>query len=127
MSVNIEPVDSKGIEITVLDTLTAADYRRFRELTDERIERFGKLNLLIVVKDFSGWTPAALWEDLKFDVAHYNDVARLAIVGEDMSQSWMATVSKPFTSADVHYYALADIDAARRWVSQWPETSGSPA
>jgi hypothetical protein len=120
MSVAIKSVDARSIEVTVQDTLTVEDYQRFRELTDERIEQYGRVNLLVVVKDFSGWTPAALWEDLKFDVAHYNDVARLAIVGEGMSQSWMATVSKPFTSAEVHYYALSDIDAARRWVSQWP-------
>ena len=118
MSVAIASPDAKAVEINVLDKLEVDDYKRFRKLTDERIERFGKINLLVVVKDFAGWTPAALWEDLKFDVSHYNDVERLAIVGEDMSQRWMATVSKPFTSAAVHYYALEDIEAARRWVSE---------
>lgn len=121
MAIAIQTVGSTGVEIDVLDTLTKDDYRRFRELTDERIEKFGKINMLVVARDFSGWTPAALWEDLKFDVAHYNDVARLAIVGEDPSQHWMATVSRPFTAADVHYYSEADIDAARAWVSQLPE------
>lgn len=129
MSVAIKPVNSKAVEVTVLDTLTAEDYKRFRDLTEQRIERFGKVNLLVVAKEVSGWTPAALWEDLKFDVAHYNDVARLAVVGEDMSQSWMATVSKPFTSADVHYQeplsAFSGTRDDRRKISRRrPQTSG---
>lgn len=118
MSVAIREVGTAGIEVDVLDKLTVEDYRRFRELTDQQIERRGEINLLVVVKDFSGWTPAALWEDLKFDVAHYNDVARLAIVGRDPSQHWMAAVSKPFTAAEVKYYSLDDIEMAREWVGR---------
>jgi len=121
MSVAIQPAGEAGIELNIRDKLTAEDYRRFRELTDQRIERQGRINLLVVVKDFAGWTPAALWEDLKFDVAHYNDVARLAIVGKDPSQHWMATVSKPFTAAEVKYYSFGDIEMARDWVGQLPD------
>ena len=122
MSVAIQTVGEAGIEVNVLDKLTAQDYQRFRELTEQQIERRGEINLLVVVKDFAGWTPAALWEDLKFDVAHYNDVARLAIVGRDPSQHWIAAVSKPFTAAEVKYYSFEDIEMARDWVGQRSET-----
>lgn len=118
MAVAIQPLGEAGVEVTALNKLTADDYRQFRDMVDERIERRGTINLLVVVKDFSGWTPGAFWEDLKFDVAHYNDVARLALVGSDPSQHWMATVSKPLTSADVKYYSFDDIDAARKWVGE---------
>jgi hypothetical protein len=126
MTVETRKIGAAGIELHVLDKLTAPDYSRFRELIDERLQRDGKLNLLVNVKDFAGWTPAALWEELKFDVAHYNDVARLAIVGKDPSQHWMATVSKPFTAAQVKYYSFEDIAMAREWVAQASDATKRP-
>jgi hypothetical protein len=118
MSVAIQTVGESGIEVNVVDKLTVQDYQRFRELADQMIERRGEINLLVVLKYFTGWTPAALWADLKFDVTHYNDVARLAVVGKDPSQHWMATVSRPFTAAQVKYYSFDDIDMAREWVAE---------
>lgn len=121
MSVEVKTVGEAGIELNILGKLAAVDYRRLRELTDRQIERTGKVNLLLVIKDFAGWTPAALWEDLKFDVAYYNDVARLAIVGEDPSQHWVSVIAKPFTAAEVKYYLVDDIEMARDWIGQLPQ------
>ena len=73
-------------------------------------------DLLVEIADLEGWTPAALWEDLKFDVRHYRDIARLALVGRDDSQKWMATLSRPFTGAEVRYFSHDELTAARDWV-----------
>ena len=67
-----------------------------------------------------GWTPAALWEDLKFDVKHYRDVSRFALVGEDWTKNWLATVSEPFTAAEIRYFIERDIEGARDWVRGVP-------
>jgi hypothetical protein len=61
-----------------------------------------------------------LWEDLKFDVKHYRDVSRLALVSEDSSKQWMATLSKPFTGAEVRFFGSDQVNAAREWVQATP-------
>ena len=47
---------------------------------------------------------ADLWQDIKFDVKHFGDIERLAMVGEKKWEQWMATFCKPFTTATVKYF-----------------------
>ena len=120
MNASIRNVGPDGLEINVGGTLRAEDYRLFKELAEQRIDRFGQVNLLVVITEFSGWTPAALWEDIKFDVAHYGDVGRLAFVGAVPLNHWVSTLARPFTSAVVQYYSIDEIEAAREWVRDLP-------
>jgi hypothetical protein len=58
-------------------------------------------------------------------VAHYNDIARLAVLGSAPSECWKASISKPFTGAEVRYFTEDDIDTAREWVSRQPASGAS--
>ncbi len=120
MNASIRNVGPNGLELNVEGQLKAGDYSLFKELAEQRIDRFGQVNLLVVITAFGGWTPAALWQDINFDVAHYGDVGRLAIVGSVLINHWMTTLSKPFTSAMVQYYSLAQIEEAREWIRDLP-------
>ena len=120
MNAEIRNAGPDGLEIHVRGKLQADDYRRLKELAEQRIDRFGQVNLLVVITEFSGWTPAALWQDIKFDVAHHNDVGRLAIVGSVPLNHWMATLSRLFTSATVQYYPVTEIESARVWIRDLP-------
>jgi hypothetical protein len=44
------------------------------------------------------------------------DIERLAIVGEKTWHQWMTGFCKPFTSAEVRHFTMAQLDAAREWV-----------
>jgi hypothetical protein len=68
--------------------------------------------------DFKGWTAGALWEDTKFAVKHFNDIDRLAVVGESKWQEGVTLFVKPFTSADVRYFEMEEIDQARQWIRE---------
>ena len=120
MNASIRNVGPYGLEINVAGKLKAEDYRQFKELAEQRIHRFGQVNLLVLITEFSAWTPVALCQNIKFDVAHYGDVGRLAIVGSVPLNHWMSTFSEPFTSAVVQYYAMDDIEAAREWIRDLP-------
>lgn len=116
MTVTIETLGPSALALEIHGALERHDYDELVPLVKERIERHGTIDLLVVVTDFHGWSPAALWEDLRFDEQHYRDVSRLAIVGSEGSQEWMATVSRPFTAAEVAFYPESEIAAAREWV-----------
>ncbi|MCG8511193.1 MAG: STAS/SEC14 domain-containing protein, partial [Rhodospirillales bacterium] len=64
-----------------------------------------------------GWTMSALWDDLKFDLKHFNDIERLAMVGDRKWEQGMAAFCKPFTTATVRYFDVKDMDDARQWVA----------
>jgi hypothetical protein len=96
--------------------LETKDYERFVPRVESVIEERGKLNLLLVLNDFHGWSAGALWEDLKFDARHFKDIGRLAIVGDKKWQQGMATFCKPFTTAEVRFFQRDDLASARNWL-----------
>jgi len=75
------------------------------------------MSLLIHLSNLRGWTPAAFWEDLKFDAKHYADVSRIVLVTEESPKQWLATLTKPFTEAEVRSFDEAEIASARSWVT----------
>lgn len=121
ITVSIKSLGPAVLELDVHGKLEARDYDKFKPMAEERIREHGKVDLVVHVSSLSGWTPSAFWEDLKFDVAHYRDVSRLALIGEDDDKRWMATLSKPFTAAEVKYFPEREITEARRWVLQASE------
>ena len=66
--------------------------------------------------DFHGWTAGALWEDIKFDFKHFNDLEKLALVGETRWQEGMALFCKPFTTAKIRYFDHTKAAEAKAWL-----------
>jgi len=116
MTMTIHELSPGALELTVHGKLRKDDYEHFVHIAESQMQAHGKIGILIRLADMQGWSPAALWEDIKFDVKHYRDVSRFAIVGEDSSKAWMATVSEPFTAAEVQFYPERELELARNWV-----------
>lgn len=113
-----EIADGKIIEVELTGKLSKEAYEQFVPLTEQRIQQYGKVRMLVVLNDFHGWDAGALWEDIKLDVKHFNDIERLALVGESKWEKGMATFCRPFTTAKIEYFDLAQLDDARRWIQQ---------
>lgn len=111
-------VDQAGVlEVRVSGKLERTDYEYLVPRVEEMIRAQGRLNLLLDMRDFHGWTAGALWEDVKFDLEHMGDVERLAMVGETKWQKGMSHFCKPFTTAKVRYFERGDEERAREWVA----------
>ena len=50
-----------------------------RSLTSGSTENF---RVLFDMTDFEGWESGAMWEEIKFDLRHFADIERLAVVGD---------------------------------------------
>jgi hypothetical protein len=87
-------------------------------LFERLIAQHGKLRLLVEMQEFHGWDVSALWQDIKFDLKHFKDIERLALLGESKWEKGMATFCKPFTSATIRYFDVAQAAAARAWVEE---------
>jgi hypothetical protein len=112
-------VESSGklLEVSATGKLTKEFYEEFVPAVEKQIARHGKIRILFSMHDFHGWTAGALWEDVKFDMKHWRDIERLAIVGETKWQRGMAAFCKPFTKAWVRYFDHSRLDEARQWLS----------
>ena len=83
MPVNlVQKNDGKILEVQVSGRLVGPDYQQFVPMFEQLLKTHSKLRLLFEMNDFHGWDAEAFWDDLKFDVKHYNDIERVAMVGE---------------------------------------------
>lgn len=117
MPVQLESImNDKVLIIKLSGKLSKEDYHEFLPKIEAAIERQGKIRMLVEMHDFHGWEMGALWEDLKFDVKHFRDIERLALVGESKWEKGMAWFCKPFTSATVRYFDASEDSQARLWL-----------
>ncbi|NNJ25985.1 STAS/SEC14 domain-containing protein [Alienimonas chondri] len=106
------------IEVTLTGKLAAADYEAFVPRIEPLLQQHDKVRMVVILDDFHGWSVGALWEDVKFDLKHFADIDRLAIVGDATWEKGMSVFCKPFTTAKVQYFDLSKVDAARAWVRE---------
>ncbi len=108
----------KILVVHVSGKLAKADYEHFLPEVERLVGQHGKLRILFIMNDFHGWDLGALWEDIKFDIKHFADIERLAMVGERKWEHGMATFCKPFTKAKIRYFDHTDAAEARKWLGE---------
>lgn len=119
MSVHLEQShEGKLVEVRVTGKLHKEDYEQFAPEVESLIKRHGKVRMLVDLHDFHGWDVSALWQDIKFDVKHFNDIERLAMVGESKWEKGMAVFCRPFTTAKVRYFNRANEAQAHEWIAE---------
>ena len=94
--------------------LTHKDYEDLVPQLEREMAQHGKLRLLIRLKNFEGWSPEGLVDELRFDIRHHDDFERVAIVGENRWEKIATQVSAPFFSGSMRYFE--DEDEARAWL-----------
>ena len=118
MSVTVETGSGASIGIQVTGKLHKDDYAHFVPKVETFIKEHGKIRVLFEMHDFHGWDAGALWEDVKFDVKHFRDIERLAIVGETKWEEGMAQFCRPFTTAQIKYFDISQLDQAKGWLGE---------
>ncbi len=113
-----ESLSGKMLVVKLSGKLDKDDYQAFVPHVEKLIRQHGKIRMLAELHDFHGWTAGGLWEDIKFDLRHFSDIERLAIVGDKRWEHGMAVFCKPFTSADIRYFDVSEQAEARHWIGQ---------
>jgi len=108
--------EGKVIEVKATGKLSKENYEQFVPEFERLVQKCGKIRVLFEMHDFHGWTAGALWQDIKFDLKHFSDIERLALVGDKKWEEGMATFCKPFTKAKIRYFDQAEADEARQWL-----------
>ena len=113
-----EEVHGRLMEVDLHGKLSREDYEKFVPETERLIAEYGKIRMLITMHDFHGWDAGALWEDVKWNARHFNEIERLAVVGEMTWHKWMTGFCRPFTTAKVRYFTHDQLADARAWLSE---------
>jgi len=118
MSVKLtEKDEGKVMEVQVSGKLSAEDYKEFVPEFERRLQERGRLRVLFGMVDFHGWNASALWQDIKFDLKHFGDIERVAMVGDKKWEKGMSIFCRPFTRAKVRYFDHDHTSEAHTWVA----------
>ena len=100
--------------------VTAEDYDVLLPKLDEAISAQGKINLLVVMGDFGGWSGLdAAKADFQLGTQQYRQVEKAAFVGDKKWQQWMIKLMDPFTRrTDERFFDLDALDEAWQWVKE---------
>ena len=118
LNVNLD--EKLGIVTLEPDTkLSKDDFIGAAKIVDPYIEKFGKLNGLIIhVKSFPGWDSfGALIKHLKFVKEHHKKVACIAFVTDSPIGGFAEHVASHFISAEIKHFSFEHLDDARMWIS----------
>lgn len=118
MSVQLKMMSTSPpvLEIVASGKLRRADYEELGPAVEKQIDAHEDIRILLRLGDFDGWTAGALWEDIKFDVKHFNDIDRLAVVGDEPWEKGMAKFCKPFTTAEIRFFTPDRVEQAQQWL-----------
>jgi hypothetical protein len=111
-----EEAGGKILLVKISGKLSKQDYQRFVPDVERLIKDHGKIRILVQMHDFHGWELGALWDDIKFDMKHFADIERLALVGESKWEAGMAAFCKPFTTAKIQYFDESKSADALTWI-----------
>lgn len=110
--------DGKVLEVDLQGVLHAEDYGEIEEALGRMIRERGKARILWRPQELRGWDLGALWQELKFDLRHFDDVERVALVGEPGWGKGAAVYSQALTTAQVRYFQPGEAEAAREWLME---------
>lgn len=112
-----EEEGGKSLKIVLAGTLVKEDYRPLIAEFTHLAALHGKVRVLLDMTRFHGWDASALWEEIKFDLKHLNQLERLAVVGETRWQHAITSFAKPISPAQIRYFERAQVGEAERWLA----------
>ena len=118
LTVNLNEIE--GIAVLEPDSeLSEADFISASKIIDPYIEKFGKLNGIIIhVKSFPGWDSfSALIKHLKFIKEHHKKVSHVAFATDSPIGGLAEHVASHFVSAKIKSFTFSELEKAKKWVA----------
>ncbi|SEM75632.1 SpoIIAA-like [Mesobacillus persicus] len=104
------------IEVEVKGKISENDIHEFEQYFNQKKENQEELNLLLAVED-AKYSLNGLIEDFKFDIKHWNDFHKIAVVSDD---NWIELGSKLtdiLPTIEVKHFNDHEKDKAKAWLN----------
>ena len=105
------------VALRVSGKLTKEDVFSVAPPIGEKIRESGKVDLFCDMTDLHGWSLSGFWAELKFDAKHAKDFRRVAVITGKPLHRFMASMVKPFTSAEIKCFQQEKKTDALTWIS----------
>ncbi|NLI31834.1 MAG: STAS/SEC14 domain-containing protein [Deltaproteobacteria bacterium] len=117
MAYGITRIDDAVLHVTISGVMKLSDQQSLQTAGMELIAKGRKLRLLVTLVDFQGWEKGVDWGDVGFMIAHGDDIAKMAFVGDERWKDQVfAFVGKGFRTTEIEFFPSASMTAAESWI-----------
>jgi len=119
VSVTFTKESENLLVVQIKGTFTFEDLKEFQSKGSDEIDRSGKVKMLILAEQFSGWGKEGDWGDLTFMYEHDAQIEKIAIVAEaKWKDQILMFVGAGRRQAAVEFFLDGREQDARNWLQR---------
>jgi len=117
MAYEVIRIDGDVFYVRISGVMKLVDQEAFQKLAMKWIAQGRRARLLATLEDFRGWEKGVDWGDIGFFMEHGDDVAKMAIVGDERwKDEVFAFVGKGLRTTEVEFFPSSSLKEAERWI-----------
>jgi hypothetical protein len=110
-------IDGAVLYVRISGVMKLADQQSLQGAGMELIAQGRKVRLFVTLEDFEGWEKRVDWGDIGFLMAHGDDIAKMAIVGDERWKDQVfAFVGKGFRTTEIEFFSPSSVTEAASWI-----------
>ena len=106
----------RTVEIIINGKVTEEDFDNITSKMEAFIKAHGKIKIIEIIKDLSGFELTTLGKGIKFDIEHLKDFTHCAVVSNHGWIGPFARMMSPFFSIEIKTFNLDEEQQARDWL-----------
>lgn len=119
MAYEIVRIDGTVLYAKISGVMKLADQESMQTAGLGVIAQGRKVRLFVTLENFQGWEKGADWGDVGFLMAHGNDIAKIAIVGDERwKEQVFAFVGKGFRHTEIEFFPSSSLKEAENWIHE---------
>lgn len=112
-----KPITDDLVSIKIEEKLESKDYKAIKKAIFKALGEKDQIKLLVEANDFSGWSPSALWEELKLGLDVNKHIKKIGLISDKKTDKWLVTFARPFTHADTRYFSKDEREMAMAFLT----------
>lgn len=104
------------VSVRVSGKISEEDFETFNRHIDKKIDEHSEIKILFDFKNFNEEEDNSMWEVMKFDSKHSNNISKIAVVGNEKLKMRVTKLKKMLISAETKYFDREDRTAALKWL-----------
>ncbi len=118
MAHEVLEIRDEVIKLRLSGVMTRADMTSLQELAVQLIKQGKRPRLLAILDNFQGWAKHDDWNEINFLTDHGDDVARMALVGDDTwKDDVFLFVGKGLRATEIEFFPPTALGEAEKWVA----------
>ena len=117
MACEVIKITDSIVHVRIRDVMRGEDQKMLESVATELIDKGKKVRVLAVLEDFKGWEKGGAGSDLGFMLEHYDDIVKMAIVGDERwKEETFLYVGKGLRSTKIEFFPPSALKQAEEWV-----------